>query len=254
MNAKQHGFTLAELAVVIMILGLVLGGLATVLPNQINNARINSTQQMLNTVNDALIGYAMTHTINGHPYLPCPAVSISGVEGPLNGGAACQRREGWLPWATLGTSQTDAWGNLIRYRVDAAFSDHSSGFLLGATANLQVCQHALTIQPCQAVALAVPAVYFSSGPDGYGSFTSSYTPNLPPPGANVDEAENTNGSNATVTADNPCFPGNAACTFVSHSPVDPGGAAAGGGQFGNIVGWLPANLLFSRLVAAGKLP
>ena len=250
MRNRQYGFTLAELAVVIMILGLVLGGLATVLPNQINNARINSTQQSLNTVNDALIGFAL---VQSKPHLPCPAVSINGQEGPRNAAGFCIRNEGWLPWATLGTPMTDAWGNLIRYRVDSNFGN-SNGITLASTAGLQVCQHALTIQPCQAVALAVPAVYFSSGPDGYGSFTSSYTPNLLPPGANVDEAENTNGSTATITADNPCIAGNAACTFVSHPPVDPGGTAAGGGQFGNIVGWLPANLLFSRLVAAGKLP
>jgi hypothetical protein len=39
--------------------------------------------------------------------------------------------------------------------------------------------------------------------------------------------------------------------FVSRNPSSPG---APGGEFDDIVSWLPTGILFNRMVAAGKLP
>jgi hypothetical protein len=75
---------------------------------------------------------------------------------------------------------------------------------------------------------SAPAILYSTGPNGgFG-------------GTGVDEAENPN-LNSTNTDR----------LFVSHPPRPQGGA---GGEYDDIVIWLSPNILYSRMVAAGRLP
>ena len=69
---SQQGFTLVELAIVMLIMGLVIGGLAMPLAVQRENARIRDGQAQLDAVLDAVEGFAL---VNG--YLPCPATPAS---------------------------------------------------------------------------------------------------------------------------------------------------------------------------------
>src|SRR6266567_4443970 len=88
-TAKQRGFTLAEVAVVVLIVGLLLGGLLGTYSTQIDLSRTAETKKTLETARDALIGFAAA---NGR--LPCPATvnpphatTSNGVEAPPGGGA-----------------------------------------------------------------------------------------------------------------------------------------------------------------------
>ena len=76
MIAQRHysrGFTLVELAIVLIILALLSGGLMMTLSSQVDQRSYRETQQQLQDIRDALLGYAASHpALDGKPYLPCP--------------------------------------------------------------------------------------------------------------------------------------------------------------------------------------
>lgn len=145
---SQFGFTLVEMAVVLVIVSLLLGGLLMPVTAQMEIRGYSQTNTRLAEIKEALIGYAI---INGR--LPCPATATSnGLESFCPTGTptgACVGAEttvvqthgncsaqgtnvfsGFLPAATLGISpqdaqgfSIDAWGggtvNRIRYAVSS---------------------------------------------------------------------------------------------------------------------------------------
>ncbi|MGH8639977.1 MAG: type II secretion system protein, partial [Burkholderiales bacterium] len=141
--APQRGFTLIELAVVIAVVGLLLGSLMVPLATQVEARQIGEARRILQDAREALNGFAIA---NGR--LPCPASSVSnGVESPVGGGACTNAHDGFLPAATLGIMPADqegfaidSWGNRIRYAVTNA---NASAF---TTANGMSTQH-LTAPP-----------------------------------------------------------------------------------------------------------
>ncbi len=117
------------MAIVLLIVALLLGGLLPTISSQIEQQHRNDTRKQIEEIRQALFGYAI---INGR--LPCPTNQADptninyGSEDPL----LCNT-EGYLPWKTLGVSETDAWGSkrsamgdpwtgYWRYRVDRNFS------------------------------------------------------------------------------------------------------------------------------------
>lgn len=217
MFSSNKGFTLVEMAVVLVILGFLLGGLLIPLSAQMDQKNYSSTQKELGEIKETLIGYALSHVaLDGKPHLPCPdSVGNDGIEDRT--GSACTNAEGNLPWADLGLPAIDSWGNHYRYRVEnIAFADNSLGFTLSSNGNI-------TIRDAVAgniVASSIPAVIFSRGKNGAGTGT--------------DEMENSDTSNATI---------------ISHVPSN-----IAGNEFDDLVVWVPTGILFSRLVAAAKLP
>lgn len=270
---SRQGFSLIEMAFVLVIVTLLLGGLLVPFTTQVEQKRIAETQKAMEEIKEALIGYALSHSATTpsasgtlQPYLPCPDVISSppypcvfngtpndGQEdrcsSPLSVSGACVSQEGNLPWATLGVSPADAWGNRLHYRVDSNFSSNTSstpGFGLGSTANITVCTTAPTpagssCPSAQRLATSVPAIVLSYGKNGYGSINANRaagdTTRIPCPagGCSVNESENQNGDN----------------NFVSRTITAVGTPA---GEFDDLVTWLSPNVLFNRMVAAGKLP
>lgn len=232
------GFSLIEMAMVLIIMTLVLGGLLMPLSAQIDVRRTSETQQTLENIKEALVGYAMSHrdtTVNARPYLPCPdiAAPLAGFthnDGQEDRAAAgnCAAPTGNLPWATLGAGNADAWGNRFHYRITSAFSDSANGFTSATPGDIDVCS-----SPACTSELAdnAAAVIVSYGKNGRGALNSNGTVYQAPTSA--DEMENTNNDT----------------TYVSRTPTSPGA-----NEFDDLLAWLSPNALFGRICPNGGCP
>ncbi|MGD9788311.1 MAG: type II secretion system protein [Sulfuricellaceae bacterium] len=287
------GFSLLEMAVVLVIIGLLLAGTLLPMSAQVDNRRTQETQQQIDEITQALVGFAVA---NGR--LPCPADPTKAT-GAANAGTedlgagTCNRTSGAVPWATLGVAETDAWGRRFTYAVTGTFAQtianaiatlptwtagtaYSLNTLVRPTTangHYYLCQSAGTSSTTEPtswptdgttvtdytvtwkdmgttmqaaftlgspgnynvratvggniIANQIPAVIVSHGKNGLGAY--SQDGGQLALSSDVDEIENSN-----ANAD-----------FVSKSPT---------ATFDDLVGWLSANTLFSRMVAARKLP
>jgi prepilin-type N-terminal cleavage/methylation domain-containing protein len=104
-QSKNAGFTLIELAIVLIIIGLLIGVGVSLLPDLINQQKYTQNQSLLNQNYNALIGYIMA---NGHA--PPASSNTNGTSGSQN--------IGYLPYITIGGLQKDAYGNTFYYAVN----------------------------------------------------------------------------------------------------------------------------------------
>jgi len=243
---QAQGFSLIEMAFVLVIITLLLGGLLVPFTTQVEQRRITETNKALEEIKEALVGYALSHSAtvatNGtlQPYLPCPDTDGDGLEEARNGAGDCPDNNGNLPWATLGISPADAWGNRFHYAATTTFTNSINGFGLTITGSFRVCDRApgaiSAACPGATMASNIPAIVLSYGKNGYGARNSGGTVNQAP--ASLDEIENTGaGPNAAM--------------YISRT-ITPAGTPAG--EFDDLVTWLSPNILFNRMVAAGRLP
>jgi prepilin-type N-terminal cleavage/methylation domain-containing protein len=232
-SRRGSGFTLIELSIVVLIVGLLLGSILVPLNAQLKRRNVAQTEQILEDTREALIGYAMA---NGR--LPRPAKSVTDPTemDPCNTNAECT---GPIPWALLGTPKTDAWGKVIWYSVSIAFSDPaptgqpSFSMTTDGTRNVQSTVAASTVD----VATNVPAVILSFGPSNHGTYSDG-TSLGDHSSTNVDEDRN-----AQVSSNDP---------FISRPPSD--NTTADGGEFDDQVIWISRQVLVNRMVSAGQLP
>lgn len=121
---RERGFSLLELAVVLLITTLLAGGMLWPLTAQREQQQLNEARQSLEAIRDALLGYAVIHGS-----LPCPGtVSDPASAGYGEAAASCNGApvaEGRLPWKTLGIAAADSWGGHWRYRVDRNFAGNA---------------------------------------------------------------------------------------------------------------------------------
>jgi prepilin-type N-terminal cleavage/methylation domain-containing protein len=242
--APPNGFTLAEMAIVLVIVGLLLGGLIVPLSAQNDLRYVNETQKTLNDIRDALIGYAAA---NGR--LPCPAsATTNGIESPAGGGncnvpTANNAYTGFVPSVTLGIGPTDsqgyaidAWGNRIHYAITTANGNTFTTTNGMKTATLPVLAPDLRV--CADAACVTPLT--NAAPGGAVVVIYSTGKNAGTGGIGADEAQNPNQNG-----------GSADTTFVTHPPTP---STAPGGEFDDIVIWLSPGILYNRMIAAGQLP
>lgn len=135
---KQWGFTLIELAMVMIILGLLLGGLLQPLGKVLEHKRQQQAREMLQTAVQRLEAFVL---LNGR--LPCPASETSplSVDYGLEDCTAALLADQPLPWRNLDMPEIDPWGSrrhsgsqswagYLHYRVDPALAQ---GVLTTAT-------------------------------------------------------------------------------------------------------------------------
>jgi type II secretory pathway pseudopilin PulG len=205
------------MAVVLVIMGIILGGLLIPISTQHDMQNYSATAQQLAEAKEALIGFAIT---NGR--LPCPDTAGNGLEVVGCPAAPTSSTGGNLPWVTLGLQKSDPWGQPLQYRVNGAFTATFTLATTGAGAGaLNVWTDSTKTT---SLATNVPAVVYSSGKNG-----AIQSP------VSADELENTN-KPADATFDN---------NFVSRdfSPT-----------FDDVVIWVSPSVLINRMVTAGKLP
>jgi prepilin-type N-terminal cleavage/methylation domain-containing protein len=242
-----RGFTLVELAIASLVLGLILSGILVPLSRQVETRQKNDTQRVLDETREALMGFALSKG-----YLPCPAISATnGAEDRTGGTCTGGKRSGFVPWETLGVAKLDAWGRILGYSVDSDFTSSASTFTLamlpgaspGPDITIRTRDSSGALTNLTNVS-SVVAVVISFGPNGYGATNDQAVTQAKPsdwPASNTDE--NTNSTGTT--------------TFVFRDRQDQGTSLAGGGaggEFDDILVWLPAYTLFQRMVTAKLLP
>ena len=262
-RGRQNGFTLVELAVVIAIVGLILGAFLAPLRAQIDASRIRDTERMLGEIGQALIGYAITRGA-----LPCPDVASDGIDGAAPAACTGTALEGFLPFQALGVPRADAWGRLFRYRVTQEFSIRAvtgqppaAGRLdLNDTGDITVLTRgddpgtagAIELKH-QSVATAftrtAPALVLSSGPNGLGGIGAvTGTALSPPSGAAADEIENVDADATFVSRVH--SRGTGGCDDADETSVPPPPSCG----FDDLVVWISTPVLMGRLVEARVLP
>ena len=134
---RARGFSLVEIAVGLVILGLSAAGLVAVIGQQSEHRRLVETRASLSAARDALLAYVAA---NGR--LPCPATAGSaGQESRVAPGSAqCTQTAGLLPAVTLGLpglEEMPYFGIFAPRGTPAAFIERFS------SATAQVLAHAL---------------------------------------------------------------------------------------------------------------
>lgn len=119
MIRSDKGFTLTELAVVLVIVSLLMGGLLIPLGAQQEIEKRRTTEQQLSHIREALIAFA---TVNLR--LPCPDTNNDGLEDvPCTSNAV---RDGGLPWKTMAITELDAWGGSWLYRIERDYANSTT--------------------------------------------------------------------------------------------------------------------------------
>jgi prepilin-type N-terminal cleavage/methylation domain-containing protein len=226
---RSTGFTLVEMAVVMLILTLLVGGLSTGLGAHLSRRAEANTDEALAEARDALLGYVVRKGM-----FPCPAKSAQdGSEGREAG--VCQTNTGLLPWATLGIAGTDGWGHRLRYAVTSSYTQKittlGDGDIEIFTRNGNGDVLKLTTDGGK-----TPLVILSHGVNGAGATTQDGQA-LPLPTGASDEAINADTSGRK---------------FYSRTLSE--NAATPGGPFDDRLIWLSPNLIANRLISTGHFP
>jgi prepilin-type N-terminal cleavage/methylation domain-containing protein len=167
---KNDGFSLIEMAIVLIIIGLLATGLLGPLAISLEHNKIKSTEKTLESVQESLYGFAI---INER--LPCADTDNDGIED-------CPAITGDLPWVNLGVGRYDGWGNSFKYAVDTRYTIDIQLSDFPPSIEIKQYHNENTDPPNEK--LLVPCVIWSEGRNDWDS--------------NLNEAENENGNEIFV--------------------------------------------------------
>ena len=272
----QSGFTLTELAVVMVIVALLLASAMLTLSAQTDQRDIQETQQRLVQARDLVLAFVVA---NGR--LPCPARYTSaasnsqGLEsfcaaasGTCSGGETTTVQshgncsgyyDGYLPAASLGFGPidsagfaVDAWNNRIRYVVTGSAPACGAGNLVyTSTTNLKT--YGVACQP--------PDLLLCRSATGISAASCNTSANqvmasnliagiIFSTGKNYGTATTAAAATAAGRTDEAAnLDGNA--SFVVHTPTS---SDAANGEYDDQFVWITAGEVYSKLIAAGVLP
>jgi len=265
---RNRGFSLIEIAIVLVIISVLLAIVAIPLASQVEQRRRADTEKQLETIMEAIIGYALA---NGR--FPCASEPAdNGKESVIDESqGTCRSYSSLLPAVTLGLAPVDengfaidAWGlkqNRIRYAV----------MKIAATAGTNCPTTPVSLpftrrDGMKAAGMNCLANYNTDSPPPIKTLITicSNTPaavqpyciptklSLAAPFVLISLAKNAP-TGGLVTNDEGFNAGTRGdgTVFVSHTPTP---ESAPGGEFDDIVVWPSLNTIFGRMVQAGKLP
>lgn len=212
----NSGFTLTELAIVLVIVALLIGGMLLPLSAQRDIHNTGETGKQLNEIKDALLGFAVLYG-----RLPCQS-STSNPADPKYGleDSPCNDVEGYLPWKSLGVGEIDAWGT-----QRSATGDPFRGYWRYRVVNVYATLPPFTLSSSASNLIVQDSAgnNLTNGTDGPIAIIYSTGPDLVASGQNA-------------TAD---------------STYQAGERSQG---FDDMLVWIARPILFNRMIAAGKLP
>jgi type II secretory pathway pseudopilin PulG len=253
--------------VVLTIVAILLSSLMYTLSAQTEQRARETTQRRLDEAKELLIAFAIVNR-----RLPCPAAAPArspynnaggtGTESPA-GGACTDGYTGFLPGKALGFLPVDesgyaldAWGNPIRYAVSGATWSSGNGRFTTShsTTAWSVSQNPNDLVICASWGGSaancgtassvtnlnvVVAVLWSQGKN----FAPRAAGGIGGGGAGNDEAANNKHRLPSVQNSHP--------VFVWHEPRPDGPS---GGEYDDLMVWIPVGQLYGRLISAGVLP
>jgi len=151
--ANAKGFTLLEIAIVMVIIGILAGGGVGLMRMLTERKARNATLDYLQQVRTALISYAAD---NGR--LPW-ADSDATPDGVENSGSAF----GTLPYLTLQIAPSDAYKRILRYEINANLAASRASTCNALRAGLSIRPLVMDADGA-ATAFSVAAVLISAGP------------------------------------------------------------------------------------------
>ena len=193
-RSRNGGFSLVEMAIVVVLMGIFLTlGLAA-FNAQVSNAALSTTKKKQEIIRDALIAY-----LRDFKRLPCPEVTAfggnapTGVEGRQTAGnpaTNCSSFWGTLPYTDLGLSRDvamDGYENFFSYFVSSALVGEPDwtltqvagvpGFSVGNPGRFAITENGIATTFSKNLAAVV---IVSHGSNGLGAFTSKGTRNALP--------------------------------------------------------------------------
>ena len=221
------GFSLIELSIVLIIVGLLLATVVTGAATLITQSRVARATADLRTAEAAIIGFVLR---NGR--LPCPDTDDYPPAGPpapdfienqVPGGCS-SGVEGYLPATTLGVNAYDPWGNPYFYRVVDAFADDPAAgeklsFAMADDGDITILDDS-----GNTIADLAPLVLYSVGPNSDMSL----------PAGSGNENEN--------------IDGDANYIYGIYAPPN------APNPFDDVVHWLSLHVLKAKMLDAGLLP
>lgn len=286
-RTRSLGFTLTELAVVLAIVGLLLGGLMYTLSAQVEQRNFEEARRRLDLARELVLSYAI---VKGR--LPCPARYTSsashsqGLESFCTAAAGssvstcvgsettteqahgtCSNHfDGFLPAASIGFQQTDSqgfavdpWGNRIRYAVARTNTNCSgtttppNGYTTMFTSKTLLQTYGITCQPDDLLVCKSGTGITTTACGGSANQIMSQSlvvALLFSTGKNFTQ-DTTAASAASAGQVDEAANLNGDRVFVWHVPAP---STAANGEFDDIMSWIPVGELYGRLVSAGVLP
>ncbi|MCP4494312.1 MAG: type II secretion system protein [Gammaproteobacteria bacterium] len=262
-NTKQTGFTLIEIAIVLIIVSVLLGYTVAMFPIQRELKQYRSADAEMDEIIDELIAYAQ---VNGR--LPCPDSTGDAVEnsGALGG---CAAWFGNLPAKTMGLDgkysvgvMVDPWGGAYRYQVSAINSAANGGDFV--MANDMRAVGIANLAPDLAVCDTDPAMIdldlLADGADGDGDTTNDEDSDEH---IACDAGSLISNSLVAVILSTGKDRGNIASNFQAENLDNSATDAVfvkstksdvAGAEYDDIVKWLSLNKLISKMIEADQLP
>jgi len=258
MSARQRGFTIIEVAIVLLVVSILLGYTVAMFPVQQELKQYRKVNAEMQGIIEALTGFAQ---VNGR--LPCADGDNDGLEDWPGSGDECDSWYGNVPARTIAFNGNyspagvllDPWGTPYRYHVSASNSGEPApddGFgdfttltgMRGAgipnlAPDLQVCN----IQPATHTA-AAPNPETACDPLSTAVVTNvvavlvSLGKDKAAVAANTSDIQSENLDNSLADT-----------VFVSTARND-----STDNKFDDVVKWLSPSVLFSKMIAADQLP
>lgn len=185
-QVRNGGFSLVEMAVVVVLMGIFLTLGMAAFNAQVGNAAPSTTKKKQEIIRDALIAY-----LRDYKHLPCPEVTAfggntpTGIEGRQTTGnpaTNCVSFWGTIPYAELGLPRDvamDGYENLFTYFVSSALSGEPDwtltqtagvpGFSVGNPGRFAITENGVETTFSRNLAAVV---IVSHGSNGLGAFTS----------------------------------------------------------------------------------
>jgi prepilin-type N-terminal cleavage/methylation domain-containing protein len=284
---NQQGFTLIEIAIVLLIVTILLGYTVALFPRQQELKQYRAVNQEMEQIIAAIIGFAQ---VNGR--LPCPSAPNSGGIESGGGVADCTNFGGFVPVNTLGITGRlnadelllDPWGNPYRYYVTGtAIDSDTSGFTDFVVANemrnvglvstitanyldldgqFVICDRAdATLNDlCDLPAVPVFGNAFGAGGPYAGApfVLVSHGKNWNEGAAAGDELVNM-GSTLTTALTTPMANGPAGIAYLikdeeAGETTFVRRITGFADDYDDVVKWVSPNILYSKMIEAGQLP